>query len=487
MSKILKNTTASPVDIPDVGQTVPASGQITIESSDDLLYKGSSDVVSLVGDGTLVVNDGTNDLSISDGIDLIKELFPSQIELSLSGVSSVGSLNNPITTRLPLPSTDAFGRVRNSAPSVIFETSFVENDRSEIYSNQVSNGGTLVRDSNKAHMELRTTTASGSSVVMQSKQRVKYTPGQSNLNVFVGIFDPKNNNTQGVGLHDGNDGYLFTSVNGDFGVSICNSYTGSTVTTRVVQSDFNLDKLDGTGVSGLTLDITKTNIYLVDFQWLGAGTVRWGVFIGGKIIYFHQTDHANSISTSKYTRTANLPVRAFSQNTGSTSSNSTFVFSCCSIISEGTKENSITQRSKARTSQRSVVANEFRPIISIRLKGSSQTSNIKPIAFKVQNVTADELLVELRLNPTLSNGTSWQDVDSQSVAQFDVGSNDVSGGIVLETLFLNEGANNRIELDNTLVRLGKNLQGVSDIISIAVISLTNNANCFGSITWEEEY
>jgi len=73
MSKILKNTTASPITVTDVGVTIPASpGSYTIPSQDYLLWAASSDTVTHVGSGGLVVNDGSSDLSISDGIDLIK-------------------------------------------------------------------------------------------------------------------------------------------------------------------------------------------------------------------------------------------------------------------------------------------------------------------------------------------------------------------------------------------------------------------------------
>lgn len=81
MSKILINNTASAVNISDVGQVVPASGQLTINPPDYLLYADSSDVVTLVGNGTLTVNDGSSNLSISDGIDLIKGIFPSAVNI----------------------------------------------------------------------------------------------------------------------------------------------------------------------------------------------------------------------------------------------------------------------------------------------------------------------------------------------------------------------------------------------------------------------
>lgn len=77
MSKILINTTASPIAIIDVGVvTIPGFGSYTIPPQDYLLFGASSNTVTFVGDGDLVVNDGSVNLSISDGIDLIKGIYP---------------------------------------------------------------------------------------------------------------------------------------------------------------------------------------------------------------------------------------------------------------------------------------------------------------------------------------------------------------------------------------------------------------------------
>lgn len=73
--RILKNNTASPVTISDVGQTVPASGQLVINPVDYGVFEGSSNVITYIGNGTLTVNDGTFDLSITDGTRLIQGGF----------------------------------------------------------------------------------------------------------------------------------------------------------------------------------------------------------------------------------------------------------------------------------------------------------------------------------------------------------------------------------------------------------------------------
>ena len=80
MSKILKNQTASIIEL-DTGDSIPASGQLTINTTDYLLYGDSDNVVTHVGSGDVIVNDGSTDLSISDGIDLIKGIFPTSIEI----------------------------------------------------------------------------------------------------------------------------------------------------------------------------------------------------------------------------------------------------------------------------------------------------------------------------------------------------------------------------------------------------------------------
>jgi len=92
--KILKNNTTSIVSIGDVGIDVQASSSFTIQPLEYALFAESSDIVTLVGDSTLTVNDGSYDLSISDGIDLIKGLYPKEIKIS--GVNSSARFDYPL-------------------------------------------------------------------------------------------------------------------------------------------------------------------------------------------------------------------------------------------------------------------------------------------------------------------------------------------------------------------------------------------------------
>ena len=82
MSKILKNNTGSAIVIDDVGAvSIPASpGSFTIPPQDYLLWAQSSDIISFLNDASptpsITVNDGSFDLNVSSGVDLIKGIHP---------------------------------------------------------------------------------------------------------------------------------------------------------------------------------------------------------------------------------------------------------------------------------------------------------------------------------------------------------------------------------------------------------------------------
>lgn len=81
------------------------------------------------------------------------------------------------------------------------------------------------------------------------------------------------------------------------------------IETRIPQSQWNIDKVDGTGPSGMVLDITKMQMWFIDYSWYGAGAVRFGVRNQrGEIIYCHKIVHGNS-QTEAYMRSGNLPAR----------------------------------------------------------------------------------------------------------------------------------------------------------------------------------
>jgi hypothetical protein len=109
--KNLINTLGSDVFISDTGINILASSTYLIPPQDYLRWAASSDVIVKVGDGTLVVNDGTSNLSISDGVALIKGIFPSIVGLYGAGQTRIGN----VTDRLKVIDQDSLAALLDIA------------------------------------------------------------------------------------------------------------------------------------------------------------------------------------------------------------------------------------------------------------------------------------------------------------------------------------------------------------------------------------
>jgi hypothetical protein len=89
------------------------------------------------------------------------------------------------------------------------------------------------------------------------------------------------------------------------GSSISNALVSKTIDIKVPQSRWT-DKLDGTGPSGYTLDLTKMQMWYIDYSWYGAGFVRWGLrTTNGQIAYVYQQTN-NNIQFEAYMRSGNM-------------------------------------------------------------------------------------------------------------------------------------------------------------------------------------
>jgi hypothetical protein len=117
--------------------------------------------------------------------------------------------------------------------------------------------------------------------------------------------------------------YRVVDIASDTLMTISPSYRGAnadyvilskTVDTKYPQSSWNIDKCDGTGPSGYNIDLTKMQMFYMDYSWYGAGFIRWG-FRGsdGNVIYCHKVIN-NNVNTEAYMRSGNLPARYESES-----------------------------------------------------------------------------------------------------------------------------------------------------------------------------
>ncbi|QPB08402.1 virion structural protein [Synechococcus phage S-H9-2] len=99
---------------------------------------------------------------------------------------------------------------------------------------------------------------------------------------------------------------IFPDYRGPSGINVPIT---KTVETEWEQSEWNLDRMDGTGKSGYTIDVTKMQMFYMDYSWYGAGFIRWGFrALDGNVIYVHKIPNNNQ-NTEAYMRSGNLPAR----------------------------------------------------------------------------------------------------------------------------------------------------------------------------------
>jgi hypothetical protein len=93
------------------------------------------------------------------------------------------------------------------------------------------------------------------------------------------------------------------------GVNAFNCTVSKIVDVRIPQSQWNIDRMDGTGASGMTLDLTKMQMFYIDYSWYGAGAIRFGFKNNrGEVIYCHRIVNNNQ-NTEAYMRSGNMAAR----------------------------------------------------------------------------------------------------------------------------------------------------------------------------------
>ena len=350
-----------------------------------------------------------------------------------------------VTTTVVDAQQDAFGRLRVSEAFTLGDykhTYGIDPNFRDTY----INGGTVTHIANQACARLATTSNTSSRAIHQTKMYHNYMPGKSQLiKTTINFYAATTNVTKRTGYFDDLNGIYFEQ-NGagvlSFAVRTNTSGTASDA-RRIVQADWNKDKCDGTGASGFNLDITKTQIVFIDFQWLGVGRVRCGFVHDGQMIVAHEFYNSNNLPVV-YMANPNLPVRCEILNTGTTTGGY-FDQICSTVVSEGGYVESGIDFSidTGQTSQSITTANGMYPVVAIRLKNSFRGYPNRVVVRSGNiNIYAEEYpaywalyKLDALANITLSNPT-WTSADADSAVEYTLlataftGGDRIDGGLV---------------------------------------------------------
>jgi hypothetical protein len=322
------------------------------------------------------------------------------------------TVNNAFYAQFGGTTVDSFGRLRVTSPYTLFDSQsrFAADAQ---YSYVTATGGSTSYNTNKSSVDLAVTTASGSTALAQSFRVFPYQPGKGLLTLQTfNMAAAKTNLVQRVGYYSAYNGvYLEQGSNGV--TFVVRTYTSGSVSNSryVTQADWNGDKLNGTGPSGVTLDLTKTQILWFDFEWLGVGNVRCGFVVNGQFIVCHTFQNAN-IGTNVYMQTAILPLRFEITNTGTTASASTLQMICSSVQSEGGYEQTSQVFAARPTGNGVSIANNtgltFTPLVSIRINSSYYGAIVIPSSIQFHPTASGSTGYEIVLvrNATLT-GATW--------------------------------------------------------------------------------
>ena len=418
-------------------------------------------------------------------------------------------------------SVDAFGRLRVSNPTALFDSQqeygldtlrlWDATANGTLVSAPSSNGSVTSgsnavgpRNTNTRMTPITVSTTNGHYSILQSRQYPRYIPGSSHLVFVTGVFTTGANPTASIVRRSSTSG------------SVVDTGTG----VKVPQTEWNIDGFGAVGntnnPSGKTIDFTKAQILFISAQWLGVGRVIVGFDIDGMLYPAHQYLNANVLAVP-YTQTFDLPVRMETRNTGAstcvtragyfdsangiylensvTTAGGTAYFNCCSVKSEG----GIEARGFPNSSPVGITTTAVttrRPVLSIRPKATynsvTNRAHIEEIEYLLRATTNDSF-VEVVIGGTLT-GAAFTSVSANSVAEYDTTATAISGGesIIKGFALSGSGSSALTAKGETDIRSPLTLSQIDALtatqtpISIVCTSFSGTSNVTAVMNWHEQ-
>jgi len=393
------------------------------------------------------------------------------------------------------PAGDAFGRARVSEPLTLFDSSHRYSDNG-LWATATGVSSDATFDANAGLVNLNVPITSGAYVKRETKKVFSYQPGKSLLVISTFDMSPaKTNLRQRVGYFNDDNGIYLQLEDSTLSFIERSLVTGSVTETIVDQADWNVDKLDGNGPSGITLDITKAQILWMDIEWLGLGTVRLGFVIDGIFIHCHSFHHANRIA-STYITTASLPLRYEIENLDETASVSTLKQVCSTVVSEGGYELRGRQGAIGTpiSTPRDLTATGVAyPVVSLRLKSSPDRLDaiVIPTAASILGIGNNAFFAwTLQSNATTSGGT-WTSAGADSSVEYNLSGVSSSGGRTLAKGYISSTTQSTNAIDILKAALFQfqlqrnSFTSTPEEFSLLVETKVAGDDVYASVDWEE--
>lgn len=391
------------------------------------------------------------------------------------------------------PLATGFSEARVASPYALLDQINKYELDTNVWGTLTSTGGTAVHVPEHSAVRLNVTSASGSRAVLQTNRYFRYQSGRelrwrwTGYHANAGVSNQK----RMWGYFDENDGVFFQLEGTTLSVVQRSSTSGAPVDLAVPRQHWSVDRLDGTGLSGVKYDdiLLQGNIWEGALQWLGVGNVEF--YINGHLV--HVFDNPNRYA-APYMRTAALPMRTEVINTGASTASS--LTNICNQVQVNGGEDPPEETHTAYNSSNISVPVTERPVLSIRpaalYAGAVNRMVIVPrlLACSTEGARAAYRLV---LNGTLT-GASWAAIAANSGTEQDSSATALTGGQTLLRGFLpnSNDALYPLSLDPIFSKLRRalHLSAFATVQPVLTLAMVNEAAgttlCRGSIVAGEQ-
>jgi hypothetical protein len=381
-------------------------------------------------------------------------------------------------------------RFKISPYQTVFFNTFQYGKETDVWDERVVGIATATHDTSSSNVVMQVGSTAGSKVIRQTKNVMRYIPGRGATLAFAVRLDtPQVGIRRRFGLFDDNNGVFVEDNGGTYSYVIRSSVTGITTETRVYRDDWNGEKFDGNGWTGVTADPTKQQMISINYEWYGAGIVQFAWLMKNETVVSHTFENSNT-NDRVWCSTPFLPIRVEIENVTGAAGTHYIYQGSNSLIQEGEPEKLGTLLSIANpiTGTTMSSSDTFYPIISIRLK-SDELSAVMLLR-SLQAATNDNTNIYWRLfeNATLTGGTWVDHPDENSFMQYNTTATALSGGTTLLNGFVVGGGAALINIDDkAAVQLGRSGIGtISDTYTLACASPNTNKKALAVLNWIEQ-
>jgi len=381
-------------------------------------------------------------------------------------------------------------RLKISPYQTVFFNTFQYGKETDVWDERIVGVGTAAHNTASSNVIMQVGSTAGSKVIRQTKNVMRYIPGRGATLAFaIRLTTPQVGIRRRFGLFDEYNGAYFEDDGGTYSYVIRSSVTGIVSETRVYRDDWNGEKFDGNGYTGVVADPTKQQMISINYEWYGAGIVEFAWLIKNETIPSHTFENSNT-NTGVWCSTPFLPIRLEIENVTGVAGNHYLYQGSNSLIQEGEPEKlgTLLSISNPITGTTMPSSDTFYPIISIRLKSNNLTGVM--LLRSLQAATNDNTNIywKLHQHATLTGGTWVDHPDPNSFMQYNITQTAVSGGSDLLSGFVVAGTSSLIDLDvRAALQLGRSGIGtISDTYTLACASPNTNKKALAALNWIEQ-